>query len=148
METLREARPTRFLGVPRVWEKLMEGIISKAKTIGGFRRKMVDVFQEAGIRHHLYRQNGIVYKYVLLQLIYLKSLYPTANFIAPYRYAQNGFYKRIKTSLGLERCTSFGCAAAPLPQEVALFFMGFDICLMDAYGMSEGTGGINLSYYI
>ena len=35
VETLKEARPTMVLGVPRVWEKMMEGIKEKGKDVTG-----------------------------------------------------------------------------------------------------------------
>ena len=37
---MREARPTIFLGVPRVWEKLMEGMLEKGRSVKGLKKKI------------------------------------------------------------------------------------------------------------
>lgn len=41
VNTLREVEPTSHMGVPRVWEKIMEGIQEVAAQSGFIRRKML-----------------------------------------------------------------------------------------------------------
>lgn len=41
MDTLREVQPTSHMGVPRVWEKIMERIQQAAAQSGFIRRKML-----------------------------------------------------------------------------------------------------------
>ncbi len=48
LNTLREARPTIFLGVPRVWEKLMEGMQERGKHVKGLKRKIAEACKKAG----------------------------------------------------------------------------------------------------
>ena len=81
LTTLKEARPTRFLGVPRVWEKFMEGIqdqvnnfikvpfhfeklhqISQGRSISGFRRKVANLCKEAGLNYHMNGNDGVMYQ--------------------------------------------------------------------------------------
>lgn len=40
LETLKEVRPTFLFGVPRVWEKIMEGMLAKGKSVKGLKRKI------------------------------------------------------------------------------------------------------------
>lgn len=42
MDTLREVRPTSFLGVPRVWEKMHERMKEVGAKASGFQKKVVD----------------------------------------------------------------------------------------------------------
>ena len=46
IQTLKEARPTIFFGVPRVYEKLVEGIKNKATETKGMKRKMFKTFSD------------------------------------------------------------------------------------------------------
>jgi long-chain-fatty-acid--CoA ligase ACSBG len=41
-QTIKEVRPTLFFGVPRIWEKMMEAIQKKAKTITGYKKSIRD----------------------------------------------------------------------------------------------------------
>eukprot|EP00095_Tigriopus_kingsejongensis_P001784 maker-scaffold225_size250570-snap-gene-1.15 protein:Tk01784 transcript:maker-scaffold225_size250570-snap-gene-1.15-mRNA-1 annotation:"long-chain-fatty-acid-- ligase acsbg2-like isoform 1" len=62
LTTLREARPTRFFGVPRVWEKFMEAISDQeVKESSGYRKKIVDYFKEAGVNHYIRGGTGLLY---------------------------------------------------------------------------------------
>lgn len=55
-------RPTVFLGVPRVWEKIMEGMLDKGKNVKGLQKKIADACKKAGLDHHLEgKQNNIMY---------------------------------------------------------------------------------------
>merc|ERR1712226_275361 len=38
LQTLQEVRPTNFFGVPRVWEKIMEGMKAKGKETTGLQK--------------------------------------------------------------------------------------------------------------
>lgn len=47
LEYMQECRPTAFLGVPRVWEKIMEGMRAKAKDVKGLKKKIRSEEREA-----------------------------------------------------------------------------------------------------
>ena len=83
----------------------------------GFRKTIVGLCKSAALDSHLYGQSGLLYKL-----------------------GEDLLYSKVKAALGLDRARYFFCAAAPLSDELAKFFMGMDICLMDAFGMSESTG--------
>lgn len=53
MSTLREVEPTSHLGVPRVWEKIMEGIQEVVAQSGFIRRKMLLWAMSVTLQHNL-----------------------------------------------------------------------------------------------
>ena len=55
---MREVRPTAFLGVPRVWEKMQEKMVEIAKQNSGFKRKVAVWAKDIGLRGNLSKMNG------------------------------------------------------------------------------------------
>ena len=49
-------------------------------------------------------------------------------------------FKRVKEALGFSQCRNIVVGAAPIHRETLEFFMGFDIPILELYGMSESTG--------
>lgn len=47
---------------------------------------------------------------------------------------------KIRSALGFSSCQKHFCGAAPLNTETLYFFLGLNITLYEAYGMSETTG--------
>lgn len=58
VETLREVRPTAFLGVPRVWEKMEEKMKSVGMKASALRRRVASWAKEVGLQTNLKRMNG------------------------------------------------------------------------------------------
>lgn len=48
--------------------------------------------------------------------------------------------QRLRAELGLSCCQKFFSGAAPIGSETVQFFLGLNIWLYEAYGMSESTG--------
>ena len=61
LETLQEARPTVFFGVPRVWEKIMEGMKAKGRANKGLKKKIGDACKKAGLDHHVGNKDTLMY---------------------------------------------------------------------------------------
>ncbi len=124
LETLKDTRPTIFFGVPRVWEKIMEGMLDKGKAVKGLKRKIADACKKAGLDHHLHGRDSLMYTV-----------------------GQKVIYKKVREALGLDRCVSFFSGAAPIGIDTLKYFLSLDIVIQELYGMSEVTGPQSISYY-
>ena len=117
LATLQEARPTTFFGVPRVWEKIMEGMKAKGRETKGLKKKVADACKKAGLDHHLMNKDTFMYTI-----------------------GQKAVYSKVREALGLDRCTAFYSGAAPISGETIKYFLSLDIVVHELYGMSEVCG--------
>ena len=115
VQTLQEVRPTVFFAVPRVYEKMVEGIQAKNAELNGVKRMMFEMFTNAGISHHSEGGSYITY-----------------------RIGQNIFYHKLWAALGLDRCDRFYAGGAPIGNQTRQYLLGLDIIVRDCYGTSEG----------
>ena len=98
--TLKEAQPTVFFGVPRVWEKIMEGMRAKGRETKGLKKTIAMAAKAAGTRYHLEGGNDI--QHHLTYAIYNKLV-----------------FSKVKEALGLDKCRIFFTGAAPMDKEVS-----------------------------
>ncbi|XP_021206362.1 very long-chain-fatty-acid--CoA ligase bubblegum isoform X2 [Bombyx mori] len=151
VETLKEVRPTRFLGVPRVWEKMYEKIMAVGASSGPLKKQIALWAKEKGLQYHLSRINGALSAgmYGLpIDLTTSEMLwfwYEGSS--VGYKLAKSLVFSKIHESLGLDKCSTFVTAAAPLSPDIKKFFLSLDIPLVDAFGMSEAAGAHTLSIY-
>lgn len=61
MNTLQAARPTVFLGVPRVWEKINEKLVSIGRKSGSLKKYIADWAKEVGLNHYEEAMKGLVH---------------------------------------------------------------------------------------
>jgi long-chain acyl-CoA synthetase len=126
VRVIGKVRPTAFFGVPRVWEKVRAGIqaLLTAEQDEG-RRAAVQQAMETGRRYVKSCQYGHT---------------TSPELAAQYRAADEQVLGRIRSLLGLGEAVSVFSAAAPLPPDVAAFFAGLGMKILDVYGMTETTG--------
>lgn len=127
VETLREAEPTRFLGVPRVWEKIREKMLAVGKQNGPLKTALATWAKGHALQYHTNRMKGI----------------DSASW--SYNIASALIFKKVKAALGFSRCKGYFTAAAPLSAEVKQYFMSLDIPVLDVFGMSEAAGAHTVS---
>ncbi|MEO5651907.1 MAG: long-chain fatty acid--CoA ligase [Marmoricola sp.] len=125
---LGEVRPTRFFGVPRVWEKIQTGI-------GGLLAMETDETKRQAVAGAM----AVAREYVESQQIGQQT---TPELQARFEAADAAVLTPIKSMLGLDRVTWAGSASAPMPLETALFFAGLGFAIYDIYGMTETTGSV------
>jgi len=122
---MREILPTVFLGVPRIWEKMLSGVIIRMKDASWLKRKIFEGFFQVGQR--VTRLN-LDKKPAPLGLCLLHGL------------GDLFLYRALKLELGLLRTRVVLSGAAPISPEVLKFFHSVGIPVLEGYGMTEQTG--------
>uniref|UniRef100_A0A672LIY9 long-chain-fatty-acid--CoA ligase n=1 Tax=Sinocyclocheilus grahami TaxID=75366 RepID=A0A672LIY9_SINGR len=128
--TLREIRPTAFMGVPRVWEKMQEKMKSIGAKSSTVRQKVASWAKDVGLQTNLNKMdlNGSLSRKPL-----------------NYRLAKRLVFRKVRKALGLDRCTRCYTGAAPITKDTLEFFLSLDIPLFELYGMSESSGPHTIS---
>ncbi|KAL0901508.1 hypothetical protein ABMA27_006744 [Loxostege sticticalis] len=129
VETLKEVRPTRFLAVPRVYEKMHEKIVAVGASRGSITRSLAMWAKEKALTYHLARMNG----------------YEGSS--VGYKLARSMILSKAHEALGLDQCKTFVSSAAPLSVDIKMFFTSLDMPIVEAFGMSELAGAHALSIY-
>ncbi|XP_048887296.1 long-chain-fatty-acid--CoA ligase ACSBG1 isoform X2 [Brienomyrus brachyistius] len=122
VSTLKEVHPTSHMGVPRVWEKMMEKIKEGITHLGYVKKKLVMWAMSVSLEA---QQRGI-------------SKSEERPFLL--NMVDSLVLEKLRTELGFSGCQKFFSGAAPLASETLAFFLGLDIRLYEAYGMSESSG--------
>jgi len=126
IEYVRQARPTFFFGVPRVWEKVRAGINAKlAAEPDDRRRKLAKAAVGAGFDVVRRQQQGASVP------LALRARHAALDRLV---------LAKVRAALGLDRCQFASSAAAPLPVDVAEFFAAIGLPLIEVYGMTETSG--------
>jgi long-chain acyl-CoA synthetase len=126
VQVVGAVRPTAFFGVPRVWEKVQAGIQALlAAEQDAERRAAVEQAMDIGRRYVESGQFGHT---------------TSAELERAFRQADEQVLAPIRSLLGLAEAAVVSSAAAPLPPEVAAFFAGLGMKILDLYGMTETTG--------
>ncbi|XP_076984681.1 long-chain-fatty-acid--CoA ligase ACSBG1 isoform X1 [Tamandua tetradactyla] len=121
VSTLREVEPTSHMGVPRVWEKIMERIQEVAAQSGFIRRKMLLWAMSVTLEQNLSCPGS--------------DLKPFTSRLADYL-----VLAKVRQALGFARCQKSFYGAAPMTTEAQRFFLGLNIRLYAGYGLSETSG--------
>uniref|UniRef100_A0A8C1KQL7 Long-chain-fatty-acid--CoA ligase ACSBG1 n=1 Tax=Cyprinus carpio TaxID=7962 RepID=A0A8C1KQL7_CYPCA len=120
VDTLREATPTAHMGVPRVWEKIMEKIKEGISQCGYMKRKLVTWAMSVSLEaNQRLTKDEKSFLFTLADSLVLQKL---------------------RAELGFSNCVKFFSGAAPIGSETLQFFLGLNIRLYEAYGMSESSG--------
>ena len=122
---LLEARPTFFVGVPRVWEKLMAGLQAGiAAETDDAKRQMAQGALQASISAYRLRRQGE----------------PVPPELAGVVESAAPLFALLRSKVGLDRCTTAITSTAPCRPEVHEFWAALGMPLYEVWGMSELTG--------
>jgi long-chain acyl-CoA synthetase len=122
-EALPAVRPTVFPSVPRVYEKVHNGVTAKFAEATGVKRRLIDWALPVGRRVSELRQAGRPIP---------------RGLAARHRIADRLVYSKVKKRLGgrVRICVSGG---APLAKDIIEFFHALDILILEGYGLTECT---------
>jgi long-chain acyl-CoA synthetase len=124
---LPTVRPTRFIAVPRVWEKLKSGLeAAMAAEPDPQRREATRSALDVGLRVVRARQSGNE---------------PDEQLAREHAKAEQLVLARIRGRLGLDELDLAGVGAAPTPLEVLEFFHALGIPVVEGWAMSETAAG-------
>lgn len=126
--TIKKAKPTRFFGVPRVYEKIYEGFVAaqcKASPIAKF---LIEKSMTTLKNYHMSSAQT------------RKSLNFAKHWLA------SKIVHKIHKTMGLENCKCFFVGGAPVRNELKYFYAGLDMPLIECYGMSETAGGTTFNF--
>jgi len=125
-DNLQEVRPSIFLGVPRVWEKIQAKVASAGADNPPLKKKIAAWARKQGLAGGYAHQNGQP----------RPRLYPLADKLV---------FSKVRQRLGLDRCRICFSTAAPIAEDTLEFFMSLGITITEIYGMSECTGPTTIS---
>jgi len=120
-ENLRDARPTLFFGVPRVWEKMQAAMMAAGAQAPPLRRRIAAWAKAVGLKGGLAEQRG--------------GARPWS-----YGLASRLVFSKVRERLGLDQARICAVSAAPIAVETLEYFLSLGIPIMEIYGMSEVTG--------
>jgi long-chain acyl-CoA synthetase len=124
-EDLPACRPTVFLAVPRVWEKLREGIEDHLRTQPPPVRAAVDRYVALGLRRVIAEQEGTPL---------------SRSTLALYHALDRTLGSTIRQQLGLDQAHILITAAAPTHPDLIRWFHAMGLPLLELYGQTEGCG--------
>ncbi len=121
-EDLKEIRPECSIYVPRVFEKLYNGILAKVREAPEKKQKIFAwATSVAAAASPYFMANkrlplGVAFKYAIADKLVLSKL---------------------REAIGLDRTITWGAAGAPLAREIHDFFWGLGIQVRKGYGLTE-----------
>jgi long-chain acyl-CoA synthetase len=121
LEYIQEARPTVFVGVPRVYEKFHARLSARFEEAEGIKKSLLDMALAANAKRVEASQQGRrgpVLAGILDKIVLSK----------------------VREGLGMDQVFIAITAAAPVNPELIRFFMTIGVPLFELYGMSETTG--------
>lgn len=121
---LRDIQPTLFVGVPRVWEKMLASVEIRMADASWFKRRIYSWGMARGRALARKRLHGVAW---------------SAFERAQYALGWLVLFRPLKDRLGLARVRAAGSGAAPIAPQVLEFFWAIGVPVQEGYGQTEGT---------
>lgn len=130
LQEIVEVQPTLLLCVPRLWEKMMEGVLTKVRRSSGMQKILAtwalsqgEKLAQAKFNPSNNKKLGILDK-------------------AQWKIADTLVLRKIRHALGLSRAHTLASGAAPLPAHVSKWFRFLNLEILEDFGQTESTGVI------
>ncbi len=127
---LNAVEPQLLLCVPRFWEKMMEGVLSKIEKGTGPKKAMAVWALGVGRR---------------LQDARIHRRSPSIVDTLAHPIADKLVLSKIRKALGLGRADLLASGASPLPAHVSKWFRGLGLEILECYGLTESTGMVSIT---
>jgi long-chain acyl-CoA synthetase len=122
---LLDVRPTFMAGVPRIFEKLYAAIQTAAGHGRGLKQALLAWAFKVGARRAAVQRRD-------------KS--PSISLRMAHALAEWLVLSKLRARLGLDRCRLMISGGAPLSAEIAEFFHGIGLLILEGYGLTETVG--------
>jgi len=122
LDDLRSVRPFTMAFVPRIYERVLSAIVTKAKAEGGLKAKLVPWALGVGRDYMAAVVDG---------------KRPGLGLRVKFGLAQKLVLSKIRPALGIDRALFFISGSAPLHRDIALTFLGFGLPICEGYGLTE-----------
>jgi len=122
LDDLKTVRPTSFVAVPRMFEKIYHAVQQRVRESRKLRRIIFAAAMRVARKNVEYLAHDRERKGI---------------FALQYALAHRLVYSRIKNNLGMERVRFAVSGGNALSEEIARFFMGLDIRIIEGYGLTE-----------
>jgi long-chain acyl-CoA synthetase len=127
-EDLKRVRPTYLVSVPRVFNKIYDGIQAKMNDAGGLKKKMFDAACAAARKKRELAEEGKSSFWVNIKHKLLDKI----------------VFSKIRDAMG-GRVTGALTASAAMNKEIALFFFDLGIPTYDCYGLTETAPAVTMN---
>ncbi|CAK9293851.1 unnamed protein product [Gordionus sp. m RMFG-2023] len=124
---LQQVRPTLFVGVPRVYEKIAEKMQEIHHRMTGAKKVITDWARIIGSDGSIALMKG-------------KPL-PCFSCLAKVL-----VFNKVRKALGLDRCTYFVSTGAALSHQTLTYLNSFNIPVMEVYGLNECSGPCTINH--
>jgi long-chain acyl-CoA synthetase len=121
---LAEVQPTVFLGIPRVWERLLAGVRLREAGTSRLKRAMLRFWYRRGEQLAAQRRRG--------RVGLLGRCTGAVGWVL--------LYRSLRTNLGLRRVRVALSTAAPIAPRVLEYFESIDVSIRELYGQAEDAG--------
>ena len=118
---LREVQPTFFLGVPRVWEKMLANIQIRMNDASWFKRTNYQYWTKVGSKFAKSRMNN--------QLSWHGKVFLAVGSLM--------LFRALRERLGMSRCRHALSGAAPIAPQILEWLWTIGVPVKEAYGQTE-----------
>lgn len=122
IQDIKQTRPHIVAFVPRIFERILTGVLSRSRAAGGLDAALVPWALSVARDHAHARAEG-------------RS--PSALRVVGYALARVLVLRKVKAALGLDRVWQITSGSASLQRDTALTFAGMGIPICEGYGLTE-----------
>ncbi|TAM56581.1 long-chain fatty acid--CoA ligase [bacterium] len=123
LDDLRAVRPKVMTAVPRLFERMLSGIVGKAREDGGLKARLVPWALAVGRER--------------MRVTLVEGRRPPLGLALAFAVARTLVLKRIPPLMGLDRLHFFVSGSAPLHLDTTLTFAGLGLEILQGYGLTE-----------